>query len=82
MTPLFPHDLVSELEEQEEVSNDEDEQQARQLQLLELGDLREDIMWLQLEAGNQSPEIQQIRREISENLVSVIDDVGTILDRL
>ena len=82
MTPLFPHELVSELEEQEEALNDEDEQQARQLQLLELGDLREDIMWLQLEAGNQSPEIQQIRREISENLVSVIDDVGTILDRL
>ena len=82
MTPLFPHELVSELEEQEEAYNDEDEQQARQLQLLELGDLREDIMWLQLEAGNQSPEIQQIRREISENLVSVIDDVGTILDRL
>ena len=70
------------LAEEEENMISEDERQARQLQLLELGDLREDIMWLNLDASSQSPEVQQVRSEITENLVSAIDEVGRILDRL
>ena len=82
ITPLFPHVLAASLNEDEDDVNAEDERTARQLQLLELGDLREDIMWMQQDTSSQSPEVQQIRSEITENLVSVIDDVGRILDRL
>ena len=39
-------------------------------------------MWLNLDASSQSPEVQQVRSEITENLVSAIDEVGRILDRL
>ena len=82
ITPLFPEMLATSLAEEEENMISEDERQARQLQLLELGDLREDIMWLNLDASSQSPEVQQVRSEITENLVSAIDEVGRILDRL
>ena len=82
ITPLFPHVLAEALNEEENGDNDEDERQARQLQLLELGDLREDIFWLQQDTTSQTAEVQQIRSEITENLISVIDDVGRILDRL
>ena len=82
ITPLFPEMLATSIIEEEENMISEDERQARQLQLLELGDLREDIMWLNLDASSQSPEVQQVRSEITENLVSAIDEVGRILDRL
>ena len=82
VTPLFPEMLASSLDEEEENRISEDERQARQLQLIELGDLREDMMWLQLDTSALSPEVRQVRSEISENLVSAIDEVGRILDRL
>ena len=84
ITPLFPEMLDKSLDEEEENLISEDERQARELQLLELGDLREDIMWLQLDTADvaQTPEVQQVRNEITENLVSAIDEVGRILDRL
>ena len=82
VTPLFPEMLASSLDEEEENRISEDERQARQLQLLELGDLREEMMWLQLDTSALSPEVRQVRSEISENLVSAIDEVGRILDRL
>ena len=82
ITPLFPHVLAEAMIEEEEGANEEDALQARQLQLLELADLREDMMLLQIDNSDQSPEVQQIRSEIMEGLVSGIDDVGQLLDRL
>ena len=82
ITPLFPEMLVPSSLEEEESMISEDERQARQLQLIELGDLREDIMWLNLATSEESPEVQQVRSEITENLESAIGEIGRILDRL